>query len=195
VGWGHSPYEKGTAGLYLATLGRRIKVRRVGRFKGVYHTQAATRGRILMYSGWPEYKKWVYVNPRTGKMKPAKARKRRRRRRPPARPATKRSYTTTSSWTTPTGLAAKDQCKQQVGKISIQVDLHAGLRLTTTSQTLLVTRSHYIYSGYSLRRCRVASPRCGPVRACLSPNGKFLAYFTHTSNRGQYQLNVIPVPR
>ena len=86
VAWGHSPYEDGTPGLYVADL-RRNKVKRLGKYKGVYHTLFSSKRRILFYSGWPEYKRWVLADVRTGRLKKVRVkRSRRRRRRPPARP-------------------------------------------------------------------------------------------------------------
>lgn len=196
VAWGHSPYEHGKPGLYVARLQRRGKprIKRIGKFKGVYHTLPGKKGRVVFYSGWPEYKRWVWVKPpssKTHKLKVKVAKKK-----PPRRPPSKKGYyrrpRRALSWKIPK--AVKDQCLQKAGGASVAVDASGNIQLTTPSQTVQIPQKAYIFHNYGRSRCSV-SGHCGPVRPCLSPKGKHLAYFSYKQNRSTYNLHVIEVPK
>jgi hypothetical protein len=195
VAWGHSPYEDGTPGLYIADL-RRNKVKRLGKYKGVYHTLFSTKRRILFYSGWPEYKRWVLADVRTGRLKKVRV-KRRRRRRPPARPpSAKGSWVTppgVSSWAPPAG-KFKSQCLQKVGKVTAGASKARGVWLVTKTQTVQLAPNAYMFYNYGGSRCSVGAVHCGAVKPCVSPNGRYVAFPTHAASTGNYQLNILPVP-
>lgn len=182
LAWGNSPYEEGAEGLYTAELKRKgkPKITRIGMFKGVYHTLPAAKGGILMYSGFPEYQRWVTVDPKTGKTVPLSTSGKQR--------------SQSQSWEKPAGMFG-EQCLQQAGKISVYVDRNDGrIFLTTKNATLEMEQQSYIFRNYgSPGRCSVQG-HCGPVRACLSPKGRYLAYFSATGTRGEYMLHVLPVP-
>lgn len=181
VAWGHSPYERGTPGLYVARLGgRTAKVRRVGTFKGVYHTRLARRrGHVLLYSGWPEYNRWVEVNVRNGRMSPSPA-----------------AGGSRDSWTAPPK-AYVSQCRQRVGKIRTGVTPTGRFLLETATQNVAVPGipfRFYNYNGTGTRRSCSAGGRCGPVMPCLSPDGKWLAYVTGSAHPGEFVFHVMAVP-
>jgi hypothetical protein len=180
VAWGHSPYELGTAGLYVARLSKRgARIRRVGTFKGVYHTRRAKSGRrVVMYSGFPEYKRWVTVNLKTGSFKPIPGGSR-------------------DSWSAP-AKAVRSQCLQKMGKVRARVTTTGRFHLETASQNVPLPGTpftFYNYNGSGRRRSCSRRGHCGPVKPCLSPNGRWLAYVTQGSTTGRFRLRVVKVPR
>lgn len=183
LAWGNSPYEKGSEGLYTTELKQKgkPKITRIGMLKGVYHTLPARKDGILMYSGFPEYNHWVRVDPKTEKAVQIKT------------PATQGSQSL--SWEKPAGLF-QDQCLQQAGKISVYVDRNDGrIFLTTENSTLEMENTSFMFWNYGTQGSCSVSGHCGPVRACLSPKGRYLAYFSSTGKKGEYMLHVLPVPK
>jgi hypothetical protein len=180
VAWGHSPYELGTAGLYVARLSKRgARVRRVGTFKGVYHTRRANKGRaVVMYSGFPEYKRWVRVSLKTGTFT--------------AVPGAARN-----SWNAP-AKAVRSQCRQKVGAVRARITAGGRYLVETASQNVPVPGKAYQFYNYNRGGGRSSCSRkghCGPVKPCLSPNGRWLAYVTPAGPAGRFALRVMRIPK
>lgn len=199
MAWGHSPYEHGKSGLYTARLKRRgsPKVKRIGSFKGVYHTlPGKKKGRVVFYSGWPEYKRWVWVNIKKKKLQKIKKKVRRPRQSPPSKKGSSRyrsPYRPNRSWDAPKG-RYKNQCLQKVGKTSINMDSSGTITVTTATQNMQLPRRSYNFRNYGRSGCP-ATGHCGPVKACLSPKGRHLAYFSSSGTKGAYYLHIMKVPK
>lgn len=190
LAWGHSPYEDGTAGLYVSDIKKR-KVKRLGKYKGVYNTRAYSTKKILFYSGWPEYKKWVLADVRTGKITPYRVKTKAR---PPARPpSSKGSAASSASWTPPAG--AINQCRQKVGKITAGASTSSGIWVVTKNQSLRLAPTAYLFYNYGSRRCSVGFKHCGAVQPCISPDGRHIAFVTFTATTGVFELTVAPLSR
>lgn len=192
LAWGNSPYEKEPEGLYTAELKKagKTRIKRVGRYKGVYHTLAGKKGGIAMFSGFPEYKRWVKVNPKTGTMKQIKfSTKRRQKKGKSQNPDSK------NSWIRPAG-HFDEQCKQKAGKVSVNVDNKDGtIYLTTSNATIEMDHKSYMFYNYGRKNCAVDKKLCGPMRACISPKGRYLAYFGPKTGKASYTLHIVPVPK
>lgn len=184
LAWGHSPYEKnGKAGLFMAKLKRKgtPKVKKVGSLKGVYHTLPAKKKGVLLYSGFPEYKRWIRFHVRTKKITKVKTSGKRKG--------------WGSSWSPPPG-KYKNQCLQKVGNIRVKVDSSDGrIYLTTSSATIQLPHTSYSFHNYGSKRSCSVTGHCGPMKACLSPKGKYVAYFASKQGKANYTLYVAPVPR
>lgn len=183
LAWGHSPYEDGTPGLYVATLqGMKSSVRRVGAWKGVYHTGLATRGgRVVFFSGFPESKGWVQADLRTGTLTPVVG-------------ASTKGVT---SWTPPQGTMAS-QCLQQAGGARAGVTPSGAFLLETRSQTVQIPDApftFYNYNGSGRRTSCAVTGHCGAVLPCLSPRGDRVAYVSPGGATGTFTLTVMAVPR
>jgi len=194
LAWGNSPYEKEPEGLYTAELKKagKTKIKQVGRYKGVYHTLAGKKGGILMFSGFPEYKRWVKVNPKTGTMKQIKFPSKRKKK---SKKGKSQNPDPKNSWIRPAG-HFNEQCKQKVGKISVSVDNKDGtIYLTTSNATIEMDHKSYIFYNYGRKSCDVDKQHCGPVKACLSPKGRYLAYFGPKTGKASYTLHIVSVPK
>jgi len=174
LAWGHSPYEAGKPGLFLASVTKRAgRVKRLGTYKGVYTTLLAKNGNILFYSGFPEYKRWVYANPRTGAVR-----------------ATGQGGTSFGAGWSPPKALWKSQCLQKVGKTVASVNATTTrYLLKTANKSLLLPGKPYRYRSAGAMGCRTTGT-CGGVLPCVAPNGKRVAYFTQTATTGVFQLNV-----
>lgn len=166
LGWGHSVYEKGKAGIFLHKLGSPANTAsRVGSVRGVYNTAMgsrllpSTKGKILFWNGFPDggYT-WMLADPKTGRVTTAPA-----------------VHGKPNSWVVPQALA-ENQCPQKVGKVAVrvlsdQVQVHVGRKRTTLPGTV---------PAYSNGQCAAPGTNVcsGSLRACLSPDGTRVAYFT-----------------
>lgn len=182
LAWGISPYEHGQEGLYVASLsGTSAKTRRLGALKGVYHLGlAAKSGRLLLYSGFPEDRGWVEVDPRTAAIT--------------ARGGAGAKGVT--SWNPPPG-SRQAQCLQQVGKVRSSITSGGQILLETKSQNVMIPEapfSFYTYNGTGRRRSCAAPGHCGPVAPCLSPKGDRVAYVSQGAQPGTFVLSIMDVP-
>ncbi|MDY0002424.1 MAG: hypothetical protein RBU30_14105 [Polyangia bacterium] len=183
LAWGHSPYEDGAPGLYVATLqGMNSSVRRVGTWKGVYHTGLASRGgRVVFFSGFPEDKGWVQADLKTGNLTPLTG-------------ATAKGV---DSWAPPKG-AMTSQCLQQAGTAKTGVTPAGAFLLETRSQNVQIPDQPFLfynYNGSGNRASCAKTGHCGAVLPCLSPRGDRLAYVSPGGAAGTYTVTVMPVPR
>ena len=162
--WGHSPYEDGTAGLFKANEKGDWKVEKLGIFEGVYHTLPGKNKDIIFWSGWPEYNEWVSYNPTKESITPL-------------------NLEGTSSWDTPSDHIL-NQCLQQVGTIRVRITEN-NLELTVNGKKLELGKTDpFIYSyNYS-----------GPVKACLAPNGNYLAYI-EKATEGDFKLSLVRIKK
>lgn len=185
LAWGHSPYEAGTPGLYVAALkGMQSSVRQVGTWKGVYHTGLATRGkRIVFFSGFPEYKGWVQVDLKTAALTPLAG----------AGAAGKGA----DSWVPPKG-AMVSQCLQRAGGARAGISASGSFLLETRSQNVNVPSPPFLFYNYNGSGTGTSCDKaghCGAVLPCLSPRGDSMAYVSPGGAKGVYTVTVMPVPR
>lgn len=183
LAWGHSPYEDGTPGLYVATLqGMKSSVRRVGTWKGVYHTGLAARGKqVVFFSGFPESKGWVQADLRTGALTPVAG----------------AGAKGVDSWTPPKGVMTS-QCLQRAGGARAGVTPAGAFLMETRSQNVQITElpfSFYNYNGSGKRTSCAVTGHCGPVLPCLSPRGDRMAYVSPGGATGTFTLTIMAVPR
>lgn len=165
VGWAHSKYEEGSPGLYTADVGAKAKATRHGTFEGVHNAYRGKEGGIVMYLGWPDSEGWVVYDPETDKRKPLDR---------------------SSSWTPPED--AEDQCLQKVGQVSVTTSA-SGLQIDVGGEKIehKAPVFSYTYSGCT-------GEHCGPVSACLSPNGRYVAYFKAGKEQASYTVEVLALP-
>lgn len=171
VAWGHSVYEQGPAGVYRSPADR-SEVTRVGTVEGVNHTLLAQSGGLMFFSGFPESGGWTAIDPDTGE--------------------TRALSLSEDSWTRPT--EAVDQCPQRVGDVALVKGLAKGKPRTfvvRSRKKVLLEGNPYL--------CGVGDPwlpeaHTGAVRACLSPDGARVAWFSRTAGSATYTLRVGPVP-
>ncbi|MBW2701636.1 MAG: hypothetical protein JRF33_12540 [Deltaproteobacteria bacterium] len=170
VGWGHSKYEDGPPGLFVAAARGMAPVRRIGTLAGVHRTAAGRNGKILVYVGWPEYKRWGYVDPDSGAFAPL--------------PALEK----VSSWKTPKNLI-EDQCLQTQGDIKLTRDGKFGVLLEVGGRRFrLATEPLFRFSG------DYGSGAAKAVSACLSPSGEHVAYLVN-AGRAKSELRIAAIPR
>ena len=172
VGWGHSRYEDGEPGLYTAPARPQAPVRRIGRLEGIHRTLLARDGRVLAYVGFPEYERWSLIDPDTGAVEPIG------------------ELREVSSWKTPDKYA-RSQCRQQVGGARLIGVAEHGFVLQRAGQRWgLSPQGLFQFSG--------RSGQSGPVRACLSPDGRWVALLSGPpQGAGGYaaELRIAAVPR
>ena len=164
VVWGHSPYEDGKAGLFRANEKENWKAEQLGIFEGVYHTLPGKNKEIIFWSGWPEYDNWVSYDPTKEQLTPLK-------------------LDGLSSWDTPSEQIL-NQCPQQVDNTRIQLTSET-LELTVNGKKLDLGKiTPFIYT--------YENP--GPVKACLSPDGAYLAYI-EGKQEGEFTLSVVRIKK
>lgn len=171
VGWGHSVYEDGREGIYVAQVAQNSQPQKVGSFRGVHRTLLAKGGGILAYIGFPEGLDWVVVDPSTGQSRAIAA------------------LASVSSWGAPAG-HYHDQCPQKAGGtqlVSSTGPSVVGVALRSKGRTYRLSSGPlHTYSGYG--------GGSGVIRPCLSFNGRHVAFLTPTQGIGDFALNIARVP-
>jgi hypothetical protein len=148
---GCSPYESCTPGLYLTDLAG-VEVQALA--ADVYHTVAASDSQVLFYNGFSGYTRWNRFDVRTA--------------------AHETGLSASCSWEPPPGLYL-DQCVQQVGEVSVAVDVSSGLWVRYgEGAPLHVDATPPFEFSSSAWDCR--EDHSGPVAPCLSPDGRQVAY-------------------
>lgn len=149
VGWGHSEYEDGPPGIFTAPVAPRSKPRRIGELKGVHRTLLGKDGRVLAYVGFPEYMRWVLVDPVSGLHQ------------------LQHALADVGSWDDPAG-HYQDQCLQQTPGAKLVADDRMGFRLQVGAKGYALGADPIMtVSG---------DGGSGPVRACLAPDGSKVAF-------------------
>ncbi|MBU0549855.1 hypothetical protein KKF91_06060 [Myxococcota bacterium] len=172
VVWGHSQYEEpGEPGLFKSKVSA-PSVERITALKGVNHTLPAKNGQILLFSGWPDNNDWIFVNPQTYAITPHPI------------PVAKGEWI--KSWDYPKELV-KDICIQKVGDVSVKTDLNA-ISVTLAGKEIKLAGKPYRYEYDG-----ADAHHKGPVKACLSPDGRHVAYFADgpRGDQSEYTLKVV----
>ena len=168
VAWGNSIWNEGPSGVYIGDLSG--KVSRLVEDEWVFFTLPSINpGKIL----YVQEGAWIEVDTKNGAttlVGPAEGDR------------------WDLVWRGPENMVA-EQCHQTVGNTSIAIEddrylVRVGRRSYPTAHTAFVFKHDW--------SCE-EDGACGPVRACLSPDGKHLAYFTPAYNG--YDLYVVKVPR
>lgn len=124
--------------------------------RGVYHTRAGTNGGVLFFSGFPEYEKWMRFDVDTRSARPVGG--------------------SEDSWEPPKNALA-NQCPAKAG--ARRVVMRSGKVVVyddDTGQTHTIT---------SAPPWNLAWPEDrGPIQPCLSPDGRFVVYFTQRGGEG-----------
>jgi len=149
VGWGHSEYEEGPPGIYTAPVAPKAQPRRIGALKGIHRTLLGQDGRVLVYVGFPEYKRWGLVDAVSGSFE--------------ALPA----LAEVSSWDDPAG-QYQDQCLQQTPGAQLVPDDRFGFSLQVGTRRFSLGADPILTSS--------SESASGPIRACLSPDGSRVAF-------------------
>ncbi len=134
--------------------------------RGVYHLRAGKDGGVLFFSGFPEYEGWMSWDLRSTKAKPI------------AGPE--------DSWQPPTEPLA-DQCPRKVGE----------RRVEQRGDQVFVTDA-----GTGERRVVVVAPpwqlawpsERGAIQPCLSPDGRFVVYFSQRGGGGFVGVRSLDAP-
>jgi hypothetical protein len=168
VGWGVSEYEQGSKGIWLAPARASARPRRVGKLQGVHRTLLARDGRILAYVGFPEYLRWIKVDPKSG------------------RHVGVLELEGRSSWDDPAGQYV-DQCLARAGAAALVDDPEHGFLVQVGGRRYrLGDRPLFRYSYES---------GSGPVRPCLSRDGLQVAFFLQGApGEGTLELRIARVP-
>ncbi len=166
VGWGVSEYEQGQKGIWIAPARAGGKPRRLGKLQGVHRTLLARDGRVLAYVGFPEYLRWVRVDPRSGNHLGAGG------------------LAAVGSWDDPAG-HYQDQCLARAGAASLASDPEHGFVLEVRGARHRLAERPLFRYGYE--------SGAGPVRPCLSPDGSLVAFFLHGEGT-PVELRIARVP-
>ncbi len=179
VGWGHSPYEKGPAGIFFHRMSSAKNILlQVGSVRGVYNTAMgnpklpSTKGKVLFWNGFPDGNdKWMLADPKMGTVTPAPA-----------------VHGQPDSWQVPRPLA-QNQCLQKVGKTSVKI-VSGRVRLTVGRKNRTLPGRALFYSN---GQCSAAGRRCSNyIKPCLSPDGRWVAYFTAGAPRPRNRIAAGP---
>jgi hypothetical protein len=172
VGWGHSKYEDGEPGVFMARASRQARARRIGRLEGIHRTLPGSDGRILAYVGFPEYKKWTWIDPDGGRGAPAAA------------------FEGMSSWEMPRK-GVRDQCLQQAGGARIEEHAEHGYVVVTGTGSWVPGDMPLFTFREGYGQTQVGKP----VRPCLSPDGKWIAYLGNPGGTTSYELQIAALPQ
>ena len=168
VAWGNSLWNEGTSGVFIGELNG--EVRRLVEDVWVFFTLPSINpGKVLFLTEGS----WYDVDVKTGVTSLVG-------------PAVGDEFDLV--WNGPTDMVA-DQCLQEVGDTSVAAEddkyvVSAGRRRYETAHAPFVFKHDWSCG---------EEGACGPVKACLSPDGKRLAYVTPSYNG--YTLYVVKIPR
>ncbi|MBN2498473.1 MAG: hypothetical protein JXR96_28035 [Deltaproteobacteria bacterium] len=169
VGWCHSEYEDGKPGLYEAPVQHLARARRIGAWKGVHRSLLAKDGNVLAYVGFPEDKGWSRIERRSGGLVKLP------------------ELGGVSSWDDPAGFY-RDQCLQRAGSAALEARGSDALALVRTGVSYaLGERPLFQFRGDYGRGSGQA------VRACLSPDGRNVAYLV-SGEHTEIELHIARVP-
>jgi Tol biopolymer transport system component len=177
LAWGNSGYEYGSPGMYLARLKRRSKpkILRLSAYRSVYHTLAGKKGGIVFFhqkrSGRTFQRTWARYDPKNSTYHKLNVKN--------------------NSWQPPSA-HVKNQCRQKAGNAAVAVNKRGQITLTVGGRKRKIRQRAYRFFNYGEQTC-YANSRCGPVQPCLSPKGKYLAYFSAKVKKDTYHLHIVKV--
>ncbi|MRG93106.1 hypothetical protein [Polyangium spumosum] len=166
MAFGCSTYECDDAGqgVYLLDLAK--KRARLALSHGVYHTRASKDGGVIFFSGFPNYEGWMSWNLRSAM---------------PERIAGPKD-----SWQAPAAQLA-DQCPSKVGDLRVEQRGEQVIVVnTSTGDRRALTAGHPWLLGWPESR--------GAIQPCLSPDGRFVVYFSWRGGAGIVGVRSIDAP-
>lgn len=186
VAWVTSSFDVSDqqSGLYTVDLSREpVIARRVMKSSAVYTSVPVDDERLLVWRyGWEVDEEegedgWHYVTPSTRAVEKAS------------------DVHASSNWEPPKKYRDR-QCLQSVGGISVRTTPDQ-IALVNNHKSLVVSTAPFRYRHWLCEDPKENDGKyCGPVRACLSPDGSKLAYVAATdSGTGSFGIKVVKVPR
>ncbi|MDI1451797.1 hypothetical protein [Polyangium sp. 6x1] len=165
MAFGCSTYECDDAGQGIYLLDVGKRARRA-LTHGAYHTRAGKDGGVIFFSGFPEYEGWMSWDLRS--------------------PKPKRISGPESSWQAPTAPLA-DQCPAKVGERRVE---------QRDDQVFVIdTATGSRHAVLSAPPWNLAWPGDrGAIQPCLSPDGRFVVYFSQRGGTGVVGVRQLDAP-
>lgn len=165
IAFGCSTYECNDAGQGIYLLDLGKRARRA-LAHGAYHTRAAKDGGVIFFSGFPEYEGWMSWDLRSAKPK--------------------RIAGPEDSWKAPTAPLA-DQCPSKVGdrRVEQRGEQVFVIDAATGSRHAIVTAEPWNLAWPGDR---------GAIQPCLSPDGRFVVYFSQRGGAGFVGVRKLEAP-
>ncbi|MDI3288583.1 hypothetical protein [Polyangium sp. 15x6] len=164
MAFGCSTYECDDAGQGIYLLDLGKRARRA-LAHGAYHTRAAKDGGVIFFSGFPEYEGWMSWDLRS--------------------PKPKRISGPEDSWKAPTAPLA-DQCPSKVGDRRVE---------QRGDQVFVVDAATGRHPIVTAEPWNPAWPGDrGAIQPCLSPDGRFVVYFSQRGGAGLVGVRQLDTP-
>ena len=171
VGWRQPAGGQDAPALFVARASKGARPRQVGKWNGILRALLSNDGKVLAYVGNREHTGWVHVNPDNGAIDPARA------------------LAKSGPWADPAG-HYRQQCLQAAGSARLQADPRSGWTLQARGRGFALSGP----PGDGGAGSDAARAARAVVQACLSPDGRQVAFFTAAGGKSGHDLNVARVP-